>query len=603
MARTEFQKQLEALKPDKRKRKVLLPARHPVRIEQQYAKMLRGIIDGINAELKTRIADELKAEIAAREDGYRADDLSAVLRAIRSLATGNIPGLSFVRNIGDSIRSAIDGNWQKAINQAIGVNVALPGTDMSANIDAWAEENTALITNLTQSYLSKITTAVNSGFRDGLSWREISKNIRAETGVAKRRADLIARDQVATMNMQVTKQRAADLEIKQFVWRTMEDQRVRGNPSGLYPKAKPSHYARNGKTYNWSDGAGARDKFPGQAINCFIGSTNFDFSNGCRKLWRRWYDGSIFSIETSSGATLHATPNHPILTRNGWTPVNAIKEGDYVINSVSYGSLVGKDDVNQLVARIDDVFNFMHSAGVLSTARGSKFDFHHDGSEMDVDVIDTTCFMPGDVKSIIGNGIRKLNLSRSLHGREDSVFSSLCSPDGSVDSVLPSSDGVMSLLGESASFLWGERGHSDQVCLSSRSAWDLVVRKYSGNDPSCNAIMLGEEKLTSSCGVHFANLQLWKIGDFVVSRAFFMDDDIVTPGADMLAECLMMAPNSDACFFESDARLYEFDRVVDNSIGYFSGHVYNLETETGWYNANAIVSHNCRCYASNVIEF
>ena len=179
-----------------------------------------------------------------------------------------------MRNIGDSIRSAIDGNWQKAINQAIGVNVALPGTDMSANIDAWAEENTALITNLTQSYLSKITTAVSSGFRDGLSWRDISKNIRAETGVAKRRADLIARDQVATMNMQVTKQRAADLEIKQFVWRTMEDQRVRGNPSGLYPKAKPSHYARNGKTYNWSDGAGARDKFPGQAINCRCYASN-----------------------------------------------------------------------------------------------------------------------------------------------------------------------------------------------------------------------------------------------------------------------------------------------------------------------------------------
>lgn len=268
MAQTEFQKQLEALKPDKRKRKVLLPARHPVRIEQQYAKILRGIVDGINAELKGRIAEELKAEVAAREDGYRADDLSAVLRAIRSLSTGNLHGMSFVRSIGDSVRSAIDGNWQKAINQAIGVNVALPGTDMSANIDAWVEENTALITNLAQSYLSKVTTAVNSGFRDGLSWRDISKNIQAETGVAKRRADLIARDQVATMNMQVTKQRAADLDIKQFVWRTMEDQRVRGNPSGLYPKAKPSHYARNGKTYNWSDGAGARDTFPGQAINC-----------------------------------------------------------------------------------------------------------------------------------------------------------------------------------------------------------------------------------------------------------------------------------------------------------------------------------------------
>lgn len=268
MAQTEFQKQLAALKPDRRRRKVALPARHPVRIEQQYAKILRGVIDSLNAELKDRIAAEIKSEVAAREDGLRTDDLSSVLRAIRSLATSYIPGLSFVRNIGDSIRSAIDGNWQKAINQAIGVNVALPGTDMSANIDSWAEENTALITNLTQSYLTKVTTAVNQGYRDGLSWRSISQNIQAETGVAKRRADLIARDQVATMNMQVTRQRADDLEIKQFKWRTMEDQRVRGNPSGKYPKANPSHFARNGKVYNWSDGAGPRDTFPGQAINC-----------------------------------------------------------------------------------------------------------------------------------------------------------------------------------------------------------------------------------------------------------------------------------------------------------------------------------------------
>ena len=603
MAQTEFQKQLEALKPDKRKRKVMLPARHPVRIEQQYAKILRGIVDGINAELKGRIADELKAEVAAREDGYRADDLSAVLRAIRSLATGNIPGLSFVRSVGDSVRSAIDGNWQKAINQAIGVNVALPGTDMSANVDAWAEENTALITNLTQSYLSKVTTAVNSGFRDGLSWRDISKNIQAETGVAKRRADLIARDQVATMNMQVTKQRAADLDIKQFVWRTMEDQRVRGNPSGRYPKAKPSHYARNGKTYNWSDGAGARDTFPGQAINCFIGSTNFDFSNGCRKLWRRWYDGPIFSIETAGGATQQSTPNHPILTRNGWKPMNSIKQGDYVLHSVGYGRLVGENNVDKLVARIDDVFNFMHSAGVLSTARGSKFDFHHDGSEMDVNVIDTTRFMPNDIKSIIGDGISKLMLSGALNGSELPGLDISGSPKSPVNAVLSPPDGTMCFTGQGQSLIRGHSGHADEICFSTCSPWDLVVRKYSGDNSASNAVMLGDEKLTSSGGVHFANLQLWEIGDFIVSRVFFVDDAVITPSADMLSEYLMVAPNSDACFFESDASLYEFDCVINNGFGDFSGHVYNLETETGWYNANAIVSHNCRCYAQNIIEF
>lgn len=603
MAQTEFQKQLAALKPDNRRRKVALPARHPVRIEQQYAKILRGVIDALNAELKDRIATEIKAEVAAREDGLRTDDLSAVLRAIRSLATSYIPGLSFVRNIGDSIRSAIDGNWQKAINQAIGVNVALPGTDMSANIDSWAEENAALITNLTQSYLTKVTTAVNQGYRDGLSWRSISQNIQAETGVAKRRADLIARDQVATMNMQVTKQRADDLEIKQFKWRTMEDQRVRGNPSGKYPKANPSHFARNGKVYNWSDGAGPRDTFPGQAINCFPGSTYFDFSNGCRKLWRRWYDGPIFSIETAGGAIQQATPNHPILTRDGWKPINSIKQGDYVLHSVGYGSLIGENNVDKLVARIDDIFDFMHSTEMLSTTRGSKFDFHHDGSEMDVDIIDTTRFMPNDIKSIIGDGIRKLLLSGPLNRREfpglDISRSSKCP----VDAVLSPSDGAMCFAGQSQSLIRGHSGHSDEVCFSNCSPWDLVVRKYSRDNSASNSVMLGDEKLTSSGGVHFANFQLWEIGDFIVSRVFFVDDAVITPSADMLSEYLMVAPNSDACFFESNATLYEFDCVINNGFGDFSGHVYNLETETGWYNANAIVSHNCRCYAENIVEF
>ena len=268
MPQMTFQEQLALLKPNKRKVRVVLPARHPVRVEQQYARDLRGIIDAINADLKGRIAEELKAEAAARADGYRADDLAGILRAIRGLASVSLPGLSTVRNVGESIRSAIDGNWSRAIGKAIGVNVALPGTEMRDNIDAWAEENAALITNLSQGYISRVASIVNTGFSAGESWRSISQSIQNETAVSKRRANLIARDQVAKMNMQVTKQRAADLDIKQFIWRTMEDQRVRGNPSGRYPKANPSHYARNGKTYNWKDGAGTRDTFPGQAINC-----------------------------------------------------------------------------------------------------------------------------------------------------------------------------------------------------------------------------------------------------------------------------------------------------------------------------------------------
>ena len=37
------------------------------------------------------------------------------------------------------------------------------------------------------------------------------------------------------------------------------------------------------------------------------------------------------------------------------------------------------------------------------------------------------------------------------------------------------------------------------------------------------------------------------------------------------------------------------DRIVKIGRRRWSGHVYNLQTDTGWYLANGIITHNCRC--------
>ena len=41
--------------------------------------------------------------------------------------------------------------------------------------------------------------------------------------------------------------------------------------------------------------------------------------------------------------------------------------------------------------------------------------------------------------------------------------------------------------------------------------------------------------------------------------------------------------------------LIELDEVLDVEVKLYTGHVYNLQTSTGWYIANNIISHNCRC--------
>jgi hypothetical protein len=40
-----------------------------------------------------------------------------------------------------------------------------------------------------------------------------------------------------------------------YIWETSGDERVRGNPSGKYPNARPSHYLMDGLLCRWSDSA------------------------------------------------------------------------------------------------------------------------------------------------------------------------------------------------------------------------------------------------------------------------------------------------------------------------------------------------------------
>lgn len=261
----------EAVKPYKRtgrERAIRFRHRYPARIEKIYALAMKDMIDKLNAEMRGSIAESIKIDLRANQDGFRRDALADILRAIRDAAANVLSPINIVRNIADAIFGANERNLGQAIERAIGVNVALPSSDINNALDAWVVENVSYITKLQDDYLTSIQGVVSKGFQSGLSYSEIAKGIAERTGIIKRRANLIARDQVGSLNSQVTQQRNEELGIDEYVWRTVGDERVRGNPSGRYPKANPSHYDRDGKTYSWKDGAGAKDKHPGVGIQC-----------------------------------------------------------------------------------------------------------------------------------------------------------------------------------------------------------------------------------------------------------------------------------------------------------------------------------------------
>jgi SPP1 gp7 family putative phage head morphogenesis protein len=96
---------------------------------------------------------------------------------------------------------------------------------------------------------------VQNGVFEGQSVRQLSAQIEDQFGVSRKRATLIAQDQILGANARVTQIRAEALGVKEYVWSTVGDSRVR-----------PEHVDLNGKTFSWNKPP--REGHPGTPIRC-----------------------------------------------------------------------------------------------------------------------------------------------------------------------------------------------------------------------------------------------------------------------------------------------------------------------------------------------
>ena len=112
--------------------------------------------------------------------------------------------------------------------------------------------------------------------------------------------------------------------------------------------ARPNHVARDGHIFvlrdNWAMQKGlmklAGRKYYDQVTavgeepfcRCLPGSTRIPFAN-VQKAYRRWYDGVLLEISTTTGKALSVTPNHPVLTAHGWRSADSLNVGDHLVET------------------------------------------------------------------------------------------------------------------------------------------------------------------------------------------------------------------------------------------------------------------------------
>jgi SPP1 gp7 family putative phage head morphogenesis protein len=218
-----------------------------LRRQAQVYRLLKAQIDVALA----RRAEAINAR--ARTDAEEDDDIAALLRLI-SVVEGVVrdemrPDAATLGVMARQLELFARREVDEPIKRLARVKFLPDTLGGDQLIRGWIRENVDLITSIDERLFDDVRTKVEEALRSGRSTRDLTEDIQNRYQVSRARAELIARDQVSKANGQISRQRQADLGITEYTWRTSRDERVRGKPGGLYPNARPSHHALQGKRF------------------------------------------------------------------------------------------------------------------------------------------------------------------------------------------------------------------------------------------------------------------------------------------------------------------------------------------------------------------
>lgn len=161
---------------------------------------------------------------------------------------------SFVGNTNEVNKS----RFYNALGDAIGVNVqsVIQNEDIEDILVGVTSENVSLIKSIPEEYFKNIESIVYAGTTQGSQPSSMIKQIVNAGNTTTSRAKVIARDQTSKLNAALSQQRATNLGVEEYIWRTAGDGRVR-----------PDHMSKNGKVFRY-DSPPKDTGHPGHDIQC-----------------------------------------------------------------------------------------------------------------------------------------------------------------------------------------------------------------------------------------------------------------------------------------------------------------------------------------------
>lgn len=237
--------------------------------EREYYRFIKKIMKSIKKSIQRKIPGIkviYKKCLNSKSDNEFLQYLSDVRSLIENEVYKNIDSTTLYKDVDKLSKLTMKftvKDWTKACKETLGVDIREDyylGSFYKKNINDWVKSNVDLIKTIPSEYINDVYDLIYKGYSSGKLISEVSKDIEHLNVVNANRAKFIARDQIAKLNADIQKAQQLDSGIKEYIWLTAKDERVR-----------QSHKELDGKRCKWDkppENSDGRACHPGEDYGC-----------------------------------------------------------------------------------------------------------------------------------------------------------------------------------------------------------------------------------------------------------------------------------------------------------------------------------------------
>lgn len=120
--------------------------------------------------------------------------------------------------------------------------------------ESWVNQATTRVAGNVNKFYTSTREMVFEAVKANKTFEEVLEMIKAaDESLTEKKAEFLARDLTGELNGEVERNLQLSIGISEYLWQTMNDEKVRGKPGGAYPDAIPSHWSIDSRVCSWSD--------------------------------------------------------------------------------------------------------------------------------------------------------------------------------------------------------------------------------------------------------------------------------------------------------------------------------------------------------------